>query len=617
MLRRVNKHPLSVLRIQLEWLYRQFFRRRGLIFRILFSCAIGCLALTTDESNSYDKRFNLRGDQKVRHDIVLVNLRPSDFIRPFDVRTKSLAQLGEITDLTDSLFWDRATWFQMLATILEQNPKAVGVTLWFGDNIRSFNLTADEAAVFYDPRVYWSTSLNNLEQLLRPRFAADDLSNIGSHDLKRDDDGIIRRVFPSQRDLPHIVEKLSGRAFKPSENGLVINYRGAPYHSFEQYSLGEILHGPNPETFAGKYVLIGADNQNGPGFLTPLGPMNRSEILAHVLDNQLENRWIKRLPFITYAFLLFLLTLLATFLITTYPQSVVLPFFIWIGTLCAALSAWAFDSFSIWLPAYSPFILLGATWIIFIGYQAIKAERLHAQLQAEQKNAQELEQLKNNFVSLISHDLKTPIAKIQAVTGRLQASPAAKDIEADLNLLQNFSEELNRYIQSILKVIRVESRDFKLHLEATDINEVIESAVHQLKPLARDKGLQLETQLEPMFSVEFDVTLIKEVIINLIENAIKYTPAPGSVTVTSREIDNCIEVKVMDTGQGIAPQDMDLVWQKFVRGKSEEHKSKGTGLGLYLVKYFIELHGGSVAMISVVGKGSTVSFRLPLTPADV
>lgn len=614
MLHCVNRGSFQALRVQLQLLSRRLLRRRGVVLRALFSWAIGCLALTADETSSYDRRFNLRGDQAVRSDVILITLRPSDFIRPFDVRTKSLAQLNEITDLTDSLFWDRHIWYRLLGAILRDKPASVGVTLWFGDNIRPFQMTEPEAMVFQDPRVIWSTSLNNLEQLLRPRFALDNLANIGSHDLKRDEDGLIRRVLPTPYDLPHLAERMTRVPFTDTTAGLVINYRASPKRGFEHYSLSEVIYGRLPaETFRGKYVLIGAESQSGaPSFLTPLGPMDRAEIIAQILDNHLGDRWIQRLPFGTYALMLLLLTILAVFLITTYPQSVALLFFLWIGTLCAALSAWAFDSFAIWFPAFSPFVLLSTTWVIFIGYQAMTVEKMHAKLQQEQRYLRELEQLKNNFVSLISHDLKTPIAKIQAIIGRLRNTNVAPEIDADLRSLHDSSEELNRYIQSILKVLRVESRDFKLHLEVADINEVIEAAVQQLRPLAQHKNINLNSQLEPLFSLEFDVTLIREVVINLIENGIKYTPSGGLIEIKSRETEDSVEVTVSDTGQGIAPQDMELVWRKFARGTNEEHRTKGTGLGLYLVKYFIELHGGSVAMESTLGKGSTVSFRLPL-----
>jgi signal transduction histidine kinase len=186
-------------------------------------------------------------------------------------------------------------------------------------------------------------------------------------------------------------------------------------------------------------------------------------------------------------------------------------------------------------------------------------------------------------------------------------------LQEDLKSLRGSGDELNRYIQSILKVLRVESRDFKVNKEVADINEIIEEAIAQLRPLATEKNIRIQTELEPMFSVEFDTILIKEVLVNLIDNAIKYTPRNGQISIYSNETEDSIFVKVKDNGEGIRPEDLDNVWGKFTRGKDQEMKSKGSGLGLYLVKYFIELHGGKVDLQSKVGFGSTVSFTLPLS----
>lgn len=613
MLHCLTKRGWEKLKIRGEWMIRFLSRRRGLLLRGLLCWLIGCLALSVDEVNSYDLRYNLRGEQSARPEIVILTVHQSDLARSSDVRANAFANLNEITDLTDSLFWDQKTWVRAMRKILAQSPRAVGITLWFGDNIGAPRLSSEDSKVLQDPRLFWSTSTNNLESMMTPAFALSDLSNIGSNDLRRDEDGVVRRVFPGRGEVPHLIERVTGVNFPKSQAGLVINYRGSP-HVFSQYSMGELLNDEIPPgLLKGRIVLIGSDGGSGSRFISPVGPLNRVEILAHVLDNHIAKRWIARLPFVGYALIFLALTILSVFLITAYPQSVVLLFFWWIGTLCTALSTWAFDTWALWFPALSPFALLAATWIIFIGYQATKIERLNFRLQQERLYLQELEQLKNNFVSLISHDLKTPIAKIQAVLGRMRSQPVEGELAEDLKTLHDSSEELNRYIQSILKVLRVESRDFKLHREVADMNEIIAEVVQRLRPLADEKNIEIETRLEPMFSAEFDVTLMKEVVINIVENAIKYTPADGRVIISSQEIDDEIRVRVQDTGQGIAPEELDKIWQKFVRGKDQDLKTKGTGLGLYLVKYFIELHDGRVRLESELGKGSTVSFTLPVS----
>lgn len=616
MLRRVQKYPIQQLKTRFEVLLRYVSRRRGFWLRCLLVWAIGCLALSNDEINNYDQRFQLRGDQKTSSQIVLITIHQSDFATIYDARTNSLDNMNEVTDITDSFFWNKPIWSELLSRILKQNPKAIGVALYFGDNVGLIRLTPEEQNIFLDQRIFWSSTTNSMERILTPVFANRDQSNLGSNEVRRDEDGFVRRVFPSRNEIPHLVEKITSTKFPTTLAGLPINYRGSS-RSFTQYSLSDIMFDELPKNaFTDKIIIIGAETASAPVYMTPIGTLSRTEILGHITDTVLGNKWIKRVSFSWYAFGFFGLMLFTVFLITTYPQSVALFFIIWIGTLLAALSAWVFDTFYFWLPAMSPFILLAASWIIFIGYQATKIERQNFRLQQEQEYLKELEQLKNNFVSLISHDLKTPIAKIQAITDRLLTQHKDTELGQDLNSLRLFSDELNRYIQSILKVLRVESRDFKINIEVGDINELIDGAVIQLRPLAKEKNIIIETSLEPMFSLEFDTTLIKEVIINLIENAIKYTPSGGSIHVTSYESEDHIHVSVKDNGEGIKQEDMAKVWGKFTRGSDQDLKTKGTGLGLYLVKYFIELHGGKVKMESTLGKGTTVSFTLPLDTTE-
>ncbi len=612
MLRRVQNDSFEHLKLRLEVLLRFFSRRRGFWLRCILCWTIGCLALSNDEINAYDQRFHLRGDQKTSPQIVLITIRQADFASIYDARTNFLDNMSEVTDITDSFFWNKAIWSELLLRILHQNPQAVGVSLYFGDNVGTVRLFPDEQKLFLDPRITWASTTNSLERVLTPVFSNRTWSNLGNNEVRRDEDGVVRRVFPQRTDMPHLVEKITGKSFPTKQAGLPINFRGSN-RVFTQYTLSEIMYDEVPtDAFTGKIILIGAETSSSPVYMTPIGTLSRTEILAHATDTVLGDKWIQRLPFGWYAAAFFVLMLLAVFLITTYPQSVALFTILWIGTLLAALSAWVFDTFYIWTPAFSPFVLLGASWIIFIGYQATKIEQKNFRLQQEQEYLQELERLKNNFVSLISHDLKTPIAKIQAIVDRLLTQHQDPDLNQDLRSLRLYGDELNRYIQSILKVLRVESRDFKIHTEVGDINEVIEEALQTLRPLAREKNIAIHTALEPMFSLEFDTTLIKEVVINLVENAIKYTPQGGRIEVISEESEEHVHVLVKDTGEGIKPEDLEKVWGKFTRGSDQDLKSKGTGLGLYLVKYFIELHGGKVRMESSLGQGTTVAFTLPL-----
>lgn len=597
----------------LRWLYQ----KRGFIMRALICWVFSLFFLKFDENGNYDIRFELRGEQKVTQSVVLLTLKTSDFSKMYDVKTSTLIKSTELADLSDSFYWDKQLWLNILDTVLKQNPKKLGISIYFGNNIGQVNMTNDELGLFRDPRIIWAANTSEPEKLALPFASKANKSNIAHIDNMKDDDGVVRRVLSTSDTLPNLATRLVD---KPNSiaNLSVINYKG--HNLFTEISLNDLLSKSLPANFfKDKIVIIGTEQSTNSQVQTPIGVMPRHEFWATIVDNTLSDDFIKKLSSYLYASFLLLFTLIAILIITSYPQGIAFFFLVWLGTLTSAFSAWAFDNFSVWIPIVSPTSLLIFIWVLFIGYQALKIEQAHTRLQQQQNYLAELEQLKNNFVSLISHDLKTPIAKIQGVLDRLltdhnnAANPALND---DLNSLKEYSEELNRYIQSILKVLRVESRDFKILKETADINGIIETAVDRLSPLARSKKISISSNLEPMFLIEIDVTLMTEVFLNIIENAIKYTPESGSVSIRSYETDTDVCVEISDSGEGITPEDQEIIWKKFTRGKAQDYKTKGSGLGLYLVKYFIELHGGEITMQSQLKKGTKFTVRLPIDIAQ-
>ncbi len=598
----------------MRWIYQ----KRGFLLRALICWIFSIFFLKFDESGNYDIRFQLRGQQEVSQKIVLITLKNSEFSKMYDLKMSSLINTNELSDLSDSFYWDRNLWRELLTTVLEQEPNKIGVTLYFGDNIGQVRLSNQETATFKDPRVVWSANSALPEKLSLPIATKADKSNIAHIDTLKDDDGIVRRLILTPDTIPNMAERLSGRIPKYRAASLpTINYKG--HNLFSEISFSEALSRSLPKDFfKDKIVLIGAEKSNNSQIQTPIGLLARHEFWATVTENLRSKSFIKKYSSYVYAGFLLLLTCLAILIISHYPQAIALFFLLWLATLTAAFSAWVFDSFNIWIPIVSSMSLFILVWVLFIGHQALKIEHAHARLQQQQSYLAELEQLKNNFVSLISHDLKTPIAKIQAVLDRVISQGTLNtELRTDLLSLKDYSEELNRYIQSILKVLRVESRDFKILKETADINGIIENVVERLSPLARSKKIEISQVLEPMFLIEIDVTLMTEVFLNIIENAIKYTPENGKVMIRSFETDTEVCVEIEDSGEGIPTEDQDLVWKKFVRGKSQDYKTKGTGLGLYLVKYFIELHGGQISMRSEVKKGTAFLVRLPIETSDI
>jgi signal transduction histidine kinase len=576
---------------------------------------IGLLALHLDEVSSYDFRLALRGDQDRSEKIMIIDISEADLNQFATHRNTFMNLKDDTTRSSESRFWHLPFWREVLTHVLSKDPSGIGINFFFDERVGR-DLSPVDWNLFTDKKIMWMGSISQESVVQLPPFTDKQKQNFGFGEFLRDEDGMLRSIGLFNPHYPPIALRLAeflrpdAKDLYPNGRG-VINFRGSG-RSFEHVSATDLLEGNVPaESMRGKVVIIGAASNSSTTFASPVGPLSRSEVLAHEVDNLVNNRWIQRLPRFLAFTELFLVMLISVFVMNFYPQKVAFVFLSFLALALASLSIWFFDIFYYWTPAFSPIIQITGTWTLFVGYLASRMEQKNWQLEQERKTLAQLEQLKNNFVSLISHDLKTPIAKIQAIVDRLLTSEHSPDLIQDLKSLRGSSHELNRYIQSILKILRVESRDFHLNIEVADINELLQKAVLQHQPLAREKNITLTQNLEPLFSVEVDGTLIQEVLGNILENAIKYTPQGGQVWIETRETDQAIQIRIRDNGEGIAPNEIEEVFGKFVRGRNQDLKSKGSGLGLYLVKYFIELHGGRVSLSSEVGKGTTVDLYLP------
>lgn len=589
---------------------RLYLRAKPILWRALICWALGSILLLNDEVNSFDARFQIRGPRPANTDIVIITIHPDEVNNSNALRGR-LSTWKDVVDFTDSYYWDPMLWRNLLTKVLGQKPRSVGVSLYFPDSLSRSGVLPSDLNLFKDRRIIWASPSAAGDRSSIPLFANATMSNTGSYDLLRDEDGVIRRFYPGPDGLSHFSEKIAKQALS-STSPKIINYQGGN-QSWSEFTLSEVLDNNFPkDALFGKIVIIGSATDSNAQYLTPFGATHRANIMAHITDNLIAHRWIHRAPTLFYIVALFFLLFISVFVLIQYPQAVAGALLVWLGTMLAALSVWIFDSYCVWIPVFSPLVQMAATWTVFLGYQANKFERKNFELRQEQRASTELEQLKNNFVSLISHDLKTPIAKIQGVTDRMIFENPETPFKGDLRLLRQYSEELNRYIKSILKVLQVESREFRLSLEIGDINEMIETAITPLMPLAQGKDIHITKDLEPLFSFEGDFNLLKEVVMNVVENAIKYSPPGTKIGIRSFEAGDSVFIEVKDSGPGIPKDEIQKVWRKFVRGKDQDLKTKGTGLGLYLVKYFVELHGGSVDLQSELGKGTTVTLRLPL-----
>lgn len=234
----------------------------------------------------------------------------------------------------------------------------------------------------------------------------------------------------------------------------------------------------------------------------------------------------------------------------------------------------------------------------------------------------EVSQMKNDFVSHVSHELKTPLASITAYSEML-ADGEAEDEETRkefYSVIQNQAKRLNRLIEDILNISRIESGLIKVSKEQASLTMLIEEQRQMIKSYAEEKNIKIIGQKPIVFDqVRVDKDMISQVIVNLLSNAVKYTPAGGSVRIATEvdEIEGVARVTVSDTGVGIPEEEIEHVFEKFYRVKANDKQAKGTGLGLNLVKQIVEkVHAGTVFVTSKVGEGSTFGFELPLATRE-
>lgn len=229
-----------------------------------------------------------------------------------------------------------------------------------------------------------------------------------------------------------------------------------------------------------------------------------------------------------------------------------------------------------------------------------------------------LEQMRKDFVANVSHELKTPITSIKGFTETLLdgAMNDKNTLEAFLNIILQESGRLQTLIQDLLDLSKIEQQGFKLNIQTVDLVMMLNDVITILEGKANEKGisLMLETSGEHII-VEGDLYRLKQIFINLINNAITYTPNGGMVTVKIIENKKTVTAKVKDTGIGINKDEIPRIFERFYRvDKARSRNSGGTGLGLAIVKHLVEAHKGNISVQSQFGKGTefTIEFHKTL-----
>ena len=220
------------------------------------------------------------------------------------------------------------------------------------------------------------------------------------------------------------------------------------------------------------------------------------------------------------------------------------------------------------------------------------------------------------FVSAVSHEMKTPLSGIKAYVELLADGDAEDEAtrEEFLNVINTQTDRMQRLIDNLLNLARIEAGVVNVSKQARSLNEVLEEAINVVSPSAEAKHIKLVSDLSPMYlGVLADRDMILQAAINLLSNAIKYTPEEGRVVLRSRTADNEVVFEVEDTGVGLSEEDRLKVFEKFYRVKKDRKMAQGTGLGLPLAKHIVEdVHSGHLTVDSELGSGSTFRVTLPV-----
>ncbi|MBO0724399.1 MAG: response regulator [Blastocatellia bacterium] len=243
-----------------------------------------------------------------------------------------------------------------------------------------------------------------------------------------------------------------------------------------------------------------------------------------------------------------------------------------------------------------------------------RAEML-ARAQAAQAKAEEANRLKDEFLATVSHELRAPLTAMLGWVMLIREERLDRESKGRaLETVERNARAQKKLIDDLLDVSSIVTGNFSLNIEPTDIFYVIEAAVECVRPEAEAKGVRLQMDLDPAAHLfHLDPNRFQQVIWNLVQNAVKFTPAGGAVEVRLRYVNGQAEIEVIDTGIGIAPEFLPFVFDRFRQANgSITRKHGGLGLGLAIVRSLVEMHGGMVGVESAgEGQGSTFKITLP------
>jgi signal transduction histidine kinase len=247
-----------------------------------------------------------------------------------------------------------------------------------------------------------------------------------------------------------------------------------------------------------------------------------------------------------------------------------------------------------------------------------EAETAQRLLTEQNERLREADRLKDEFVALISHDLRTPLTSITGYVELALEDDLTDEVRGFLQVVSRNSERLLALVNDLLFVARLQTGEMSLEATEVELGEIVDDSVRSMQPRATAKGVKLTCDVEHVPTATVDRGRVLQVLDNLISNALKFTPEGGAVYVSLRHDDGQVVVEVADSGIGIAPVDQRRLFERFFRAENAvERQIPGTGLGLYISRAITEAHDGKLSVRSELGRGSTFRLELPLVGAAV
>ncbi|SNZ11817.1 PAS/PAC sensor signal transduction histidine kinase [Terribacillus aidingensis] len=226
-----------------------------------------------------------------------------------------------------------------------------------------------------------------------------------------------------------------------------------------------------------------------------------------------------------------------------------------------------------------------------------------------------VEEMRKDFVANVSHELKTPLTSIRGFSETLLEDGALEDRELTerfLTIINNESQRLQALVKDLLELSRLEKDELQIRMERLDFRKMVDTIMPIIEQHAESKQIQVQLELPDSVIMRGDEDRLKQLVINLMNNAVNYTSSNGSVRLKVTHSNDSVFAEISDTGLGIPEDSLDRIFERFYRvDKARSRNTGGTGLGLAIVKHVVEAHGGTISVSSEVNKGTTFSIRLP------